>query len=223
LHSLHLTRVLVWYSVRVPHMYDPKSPASQRVIAKLEQPGTWWRLVQLAFWSTKDASRAEDLVADTLIRVMDPDDLPWIEKERPFLSHMSFSFRHVWNDQLRRHSAQEVPEDGLAVDDKTLSKEPPVDEELDRRRMLATFDELGEKLLAAAGEIDATTKACMELAMQGLSPEEQAAKLGCDISKVYEAQHFRRRHAARLRDEWNASELERMRALRDRAKRKVKA
>jgi hypothetical protein len=60
---------------------------------------------------------------------------------------------------------------------------------------------------------------CLDLMALGChTPREQAARLARPVEEVYDAHECIRRHGKRIREEWEASERERMgRLLRERA------
>ena len=60
--------------------------------------------MKIAFWTTKNASSAEDLVQGGIVRVLDPDDKPWDPAVGTFLTHMTYLLRRIWTDRLRRRS-----------------------------------------------------------------------------------------------------------------------
>ena len=53
-------------------------------------------------------------------------------------------------------------------------------------------------------------------------PEEYAEALGVPVADIYEALRRLRYHGAKVRDEWEAQEAQRMAGLRDRAGRAKK-
>ena len=99
---------------RAGEMLDKEAESSRRVLANMRDGATWLRLVKLAKWSTGNWDRAQDLVMDTFMRIMDPDDLPWTGTV-PFLTFMMWSFRKVRYEQRRLARAREiaVPTDRL--------------------------------------------------------------------------------------------------------------
>ncbi|MGH7436114.1 MAG: RNA polymerase sigma factor, partial [Polyangiaceae bacterium] len=114
-------------------MFDEGDATWRRVLTQLQKRGTWLRLVSMARWSTREWSRAEDLVQETLMRVGNPADLPW-DGKRPFLSFMSFMFRHVFCDWMRRLCSHELPTDATKMGRKVRDSGPSPDEDLDERR-----------------------------------------------------------------------------------------
>jgi len=205
-------------------MYDPDAPSSRRVLALMEEEKTRRDLVRAAEKITGSWQDAEDLVSDALIRVLDPEDLPW--EIGPFLGHMKFVMRHLWGRQQRpARVKKEVADEDVTRGKRGLSREPRADDELDRRRWLAERRELGETLLTDIEHKNPLIRPCFELSAQGIeSAEDQAAILKCDVADVREARRIIKYHAKRLLIEWHSSEEQRMQGLRDqfrRLKRKV--
>jgi DNA-directed RNA polymerase specialized sigma24 family protein len=191
-------------------MLDAKCESSKRVLEYLAKPRARWNLVRIALWTTRVWASAEDLVTDSLMRVLDPDDRPW-DGRRPFLSFMSFLLREVYKDQMRRYAAREIPEDGRAIDEATQSALPSAEEAIDRTRSLNDHLELYARLCKDLESEDPSLRKCLELQVEEVSSEEQAAILGWSIDKVYQAHRTIARHALRIRDAWIA---ERETALR---------
>src|SRR5450432_1535719 len=59
-------------------MYDPKAPSSVLAIAGLHKPGTFGILRRMAMRKARHEQGADDFVSHSLIRVLDPDDMPWL-------------------------------------------------------------------------------------------------------------------------------------------------
>jgi DNA-directed RNA polymerase specialized sigma24 family protein len=196
-------------------MYDRNAPSSMRVIELIKKREIRERLMRIAFKKTHERAAAEDLIAEALMHVMDPDDLPWAKGT--FLGHMGRVMQHVWGRQLRGMGAQEVPEDGIAIDQKTRSRESPADEAADRRASLQVLEAHATRLLAVCEERNPRAKQCLELIMQGCDLDELAPIMGCSKEEVTVAHRFLKRNGALIRDEWLESERQRMQALRDRA------
>jgi DNA-directed RNA polymerase specialized sigma24 family protein len=167
---------------------------------------------------------AEDLVSDALMRVLDPEDLPW--KTGTFVGHMKLVMRHVWGRQQRPARVQkEVADEDVTRGKKGLSREPRADDELNHRRWLAERRKLGETLLTQIEHKSPYIRPCFELAAQGIeSAEEQATILKCSVADIREARRIIKYHAERLLREWQGAEEQRMQGLREqfrRLKRKV--
>lgn len=194
-------------------MFDADAPSSQRVRARLERRGTWKRLVWIARWSTRELSRAEDLVQETVLRVMNPEDLPW-DGARPFLSFMSFVLRHVFCDWTRLRREQEIPVDAEEIAKYVRSSDPPPDEALDLARAKQRDALLGARLAKELGEEDVIERRCLELWAAGLDVGQQASALGCTVERVLAAQRLLTRRGMRIRREYDAAERDRMNALR---------
>src|SRR5271167_579094 len=80
-------------------VYDRNAPSVKRVVAELEDPEVRAGLTRLSVQMTGSPADADDLAADALERVIDPDDSPW--EKRTFLTHMKFVMRQVWDQQRR--------------------------------------------------------------------------------------------------------------------------
>ncbi|MBV9950165.1 MAG: hypothetical protein JOZ69_25215 [Myxococcales bacterium] len=58
-------------------MFDRDAPSTKRVFEELEDDELRNGLYCFARWQTWSAADAEDLVAEALMRVCDPEDKPW--------------------------------------------------------------------------------------------------------------------------------------------------
>ncbi len=204
-------------------MLDVDAPSSRLAIAELEKPTVRERLHKIALWSTSSNAAAEDLVADALVRVLDPDDVPWIADKRTFLSHMTYVMRQTWDEAMRRCAAQrEILDGGLAQDKTTASTEPPADDELHRRRSLAVWQSLLEEVVTTIEADHPLARPICELAAQGTDEAaDQARALACPVEKIYSAIATLKWHARRAYDEWNRSEQRRMTSARASRKKEV--
>jgi DNA-directed RNA polymerase specialized sigma24 family protein len=198
-------------------MYDPDAPSSKRTLVELEKPRVRPSLVQIALWSTRSEADAEDLVSDALILVLDPEESPWVPP-RTFLTHMTFVMRHLWDQRMRgARTWREVVDELLTSDNNTLSREPPADDELHRRRSLAVLRQLAAQLVAEIGPKHPIAKRYFELASQGIDqPEELATLIGSSVEEIHDASRTLRYHAQRIRNEWEAAENIRMKHVRER-------
>jgi DNA-directed RNA polymerase specialized sigma24 family protein len=203
-------------------MYDADATSSRLAVAELSKPGVTKRLLKFAMWSTPSEAEAEDLIANTLLRVLDPQDAPWDPARGSFLKHMAYVMRQQWDRHVRKSMVQkEIVGTGLASDEHTVSREPPADDELDRRRSLAVLRTLGERLLVRVGD-DVRARQVFDLGAQGIHEQsEQAEVLACTSNEVKDAVLRLKYHARLVREEWTDSEERRMTALRENATQKA--
>jgi DNA-directed RNA polymerase specialized sigma24 family protein len=199
-------------------VYDRNAPSVKRVVAKLEDPEVRAGLTRLSVQITGSPADADDLAADALERVIDPDDSPW--EKRTFLTHMKFVMRQVWDQQRRAvRFEREIPDEDVTRGKKGVGREPPADEELDRRREVAIFRELAASMLGEIGDKHPLARQCFELGCKGTDePAEQAQILGCTVDQVYKALEILRYHGRRIRQEWDLAEEKRMSELRAKAR-----
>jgi DNA-directed RNA polymerase specialized sigma24 family protein len=197
-------------------VYDVDAPSSKLVLAQLSEPTVCARLLKIACWSTKSEADAEDLVADSLIRVLDPDDEPWMPTKCTFLTHMTFVIRRVWYRERRRRMVQrEVVDNRIARDENTMSLDPSPDDEFERRRTTSIQRVLGERVLASIGD-DPIARRVFELGAEGLhEPLELAEHVPCTPEEVKFAVLRLKRHGAFVLHEWNEEERSRMATVRE--------
>ena len=194
----------------------PDAPtASEKVVAEIEKPEVREKLLQIARWYAKSLDDARELLQAAVTRALDPEDRPWTNPKWSFLTHMTYLMRDTGRDHAVKVGAREVPDVGVTADEKTRSKEPPADDELDDRRHLAVLRELGGRLLAEAEAKNPFAARVFRLASAGVEePAEQAAILGCAADEVYDATEWLKRHAAAIRTTWEDEEERRMQGVR---------
>ncbi|MGH7440586.1 MAG: hypothetical protein ACRENE_33260, partial [Polyangiaceae bacterium] len=73
---------------------------------------------------------------------------------------------------------------------------------------------LKRRLIAELDEDDPVAQRCFTLWASGMSAKDQAAALGCTMDRVLAAQTLIKRRAARIREEYDAAERDRMNAMR---------
>ncbi len=204
---------------------DPHAPSSLLALAEWKDKLVRSRLARIAEWSTKSESEAEDLVMNALVRVLDPDDAPWVPPRPTFLAHMAFVMRQVWDQQMRKASAQrEILDAGVAADERTASPTPRADDELERLREIGLWQRLLEEVLAKIGDKYPLTRQICDLAARGIEdPAEQAQSIGCDVEKIYRALETLQYHGQITLEEWNLAEQHRMRERREAATKKDEA
>lgn len=193
-------------------MLDLGAPSSQRAILELEKPGVRQALHKVALARTTTHAAAEDLIEETLIRVLDPEDVPWNPKEHPFVSHMSFVMRQTWDQKMRRASVKrEVLDEGVTGEKMTPGDWTRADEDVDWARWLAVRASLLDEVVAALEHDHPLVRPICELGARGIeSPSEQARKLGCSVQAVYDAFATLKRHARKALTDWDRAERRRM-------------
>jgi DNA-directed RNA polymerase specialized sigma24 family protein len=201
-------------------MCDVDAPYAERIRSLLKDPRIRLGLVRVAIQITGSPEKADDLVQDALMQTLDSDGFPW--KKWTFMTHMTFVMRHVWDQQRRAFSVKrEIADEDVTRGKKGLSREPPADDELDRRRWLATLRQLGARVLLKADGKHPRVRQCFDLAVRGIEqPMDQASALACPISEVYEGHRVLKRYAQQVREEWEREEDQRMRDLREKVDRK---
>jgi DNA-directed RNA polymerase specialized sigma24 family protein len=169
----------------------------------------------MARWRTQSDADAEDLVQNTLVRVLDPDDAPWVKYT--FLAHMNFYMRQVWDQLMRKASAQrEVLARGIAADGNTVDPRPSQDDELHRLRTFDVWRSLIPGILDELDEKHALVRKIYVAAARGIDkPADQAREVGCDVEEVHLALKTFEYHAKLALKRWHLAERRRMQDLRD--------
>jgi hypothetical protein len=200
-------------------MSDRRSALALLVEAELKKPDVMKELRDMAQnLAHEHEADAQDLFSKSLVRVVDPDLEPWQPGGHSFLAHMYMVMRRARYRQWRKvWLASEVLDSGVAQEN-TANDDPRVDDEAERTRRLTLLRKLGERVLARLGS-DLFARQLYETAMkEDLDPAEEAARFRRTPKEV-KAAHTRLAYHGRLvRDEWDASEERRMKALRQQAR-----
>lgn len=183
--------------------------------AELQRAGTWGDLLRSARRFTGDEAKADDLLHDALERVFDPNGDPWREGEHAFLAHMRVLLRETWARQQKRRSSGEQPSDDLDERQADSGPWPDPEKALARRHQVELARMIVEGLREYAEEAGPFIHQVVELYVEGFKAGEIASRLGVAATRVYQAVLLLKRHAARLKSEWDAAEEARMRAIRD--------
>jgi DNA-directed RNA polymerase specialized sigma24 family protein len=203
-------------------VFDKDSPTARRVLAELKKPRVREDLLKLAAWRTGDPQEAEDLLEDALILACDPEKKPW-NADIGFKLHMTYVFKDLWIEHWRSARAQlEIIDTGIAQDPRAPHAGPLADEALHYGRKLHWLRTLGDRLLADFGDSDPLATASYHLSFQGIDePREQAVLLECGVEDINDAKRRLKQHGARIREQYEEEEAERMAEARKRAKKKT--
>jgi DNA-directed RNA polymerase specialized sigma24 family protein len=199
-------------------MFDRKSPLAILVEAELNKDGAMGDLRRMAMkLAMSHEADVKDLLAKSLVRVIDPDVDPWRPGAHTFLAHMYIVMRSVRYRQRRKVRLNGEVLDGGIAQDRTASDGPRADDELERSPEV--LRKLGELVLARLGS-DSLPRQIYETALkEDLDPSEEAARFHCTVGEIRAAHARIKYHGRIVLDEWNASEERRMKTLRDRTKR----
>lgn len=166
----------------------------------------------------KHEADAQDLFSKSLVRVIDPDLEPWQPGGHSFLAHMYMIMRRARYRQQRRIRLESEVLDGGVAQDRTANDDPRADDEAERRRSLTLLRKLGERVLARLGS-DLFARQLYETAMkEDLDPAEEAVRFRRTLKEIKAAHERLAYHARIVRDERDASEERRMKALRQQAR-----
>jgi DNA-directed RNA polymerase specialized sigma24 family protein len=183
-------------------------------LTEFTKPGVAGRVWRLAWLRCRTDHDADDLVSDSLMRVCDPEDQPWVPERRPFLRHMSVVIRHVWRwHRALLRTRHEIYDGGTAQEESAHEQSSP-DDQVGEARLLETQRLLARRLKTRlAGDSEALQ--LLELAEErDLEPSEQARELRWTTDKVHLVAKRIGYHARAVRQEWLDSEGQRMNAKR---------
>ena len=197
-------------------MFSTTTESSRRALAQFAQPKMWSLLVQMAYWSTRQVDRSKDLVGDSMLRVLDPNGLPW-DGLRPFRTFMSWVLRHVYADQMRLRASGEVPLAGDKIDRTVRSDLVPVDEQIDQARRTRDGRAFIERLSKELEPDHEDLHRLLHMDLEEKTTEEEMAALGWTADEVAQGRRDYKRIGLRLKEEWIAEQAAMMRQRRQRA------
>jgi DNA-directed RNA polymerase specialized sigma24 family protein len=215
---------LVLQRVHWRAVFDPNAPSTKRAIAEIHDKEVSDKLRRYALWRTGSKADADDLLADAIECVGDPDRRPWDPTQITFFRHMRRVMDGLVIDLARSGRARfEVVSSTLAFDEDTSDPAPSAEDALHKARKLARWKRLGNLLLSKLEDRDPFAKRLYDAACAGAeTADEQAAQLRCRPEEVYEALRRLKYRGARILDEDTQAEAARMKALREKAKKKVR-
>jgi hypothetical protein len=203
-------------------VYDPRAPSSLLALAEYGKPEVARQLIRYATWRTKDPDEAKDLIADALMRVCDPKDKPWDPALRSFFRHM----RRVMDDDAIEaartgYGKYESTRHEDEVFERVVEPIPGPDAKLNAARRLGWLRGMMDMLVPRIEHKDALAMRIWRLVCDNRhdEPQEYAEALGVPVEEIYEALRRLRYHGAKVRDEWEAQEKQRMAGLHDAAER----
>jgi hypothetical protein len=201
-----------------PPVLDYKAPSSTRAVAALEEGDTRARLLKFGTWFAGSDAGGEDLLADALMCVCDPEEgRPWDPSVGTFGTHM----RMVMTDLARRERRSSRARHEILSPKKVKrarSLAPIADQALDDARRLDRMRRSGEVLRERLATRPRALQV-LDARMEGTERADELAQLlGCQVEEVYEANRQIAYHAAKVLAEEQAAEDARMKELRDRAK-----
>lgn len=201
-------------------VFDKNAPSSKLALAELQQERVRTNLKRYAMWRSKSEVDAEDLLADGIECVCDPDRKPWDPAKGSFFRHMRLVMDRIAIERARGgHRRFEVLDEGITFDQGTVDPKPPADEALHAERNLAWLRHLGTVLMGRLRGKDPVALKVFEVACEGVEePQEQAKRMGCPVEDVYEALRRLRYNGAKVRAEEEQAEAERMKRAREEAR-----
>jgi DNA-directed RNA polymerase specialized sigma24 family protein len=205
-------------------VFDRDAPLTKRAIEELLKKDVHDSLFKYAVWRTSSEADAEDLLADAIECVGDPDRKPWDPSRGSFFRHMRLVMDTLAIELARKGRVRfEVVSSHLAHDERTIDPAPAADTALHEARKFAWLRRLGDMLMAKLTDKDPVAKGVFLAACEGVeSPGAQASKVGCSVDEVYEAHRRLKYHGARILAQDREAEAARMKELRTEAKKKEK-
>ena len=198
-------------------MFDRNAQSSKEAFAELENKELRVKILRYALWRTGSEAEADDLIADAIECVCDPERKPWDRAKISFFHHI----RNVMDDLATQRGRRGPKRFEVASDELDSVAADPVaaplpEQALHAKRALAWLRKLGDRVRAAIGERDPLAAKVFDAACEGHEdPAEQAAAIGCTVEEVYEAHRRLRYRGAKVKEEAEAEEEARMKALRE--------
>jgi DNA-directed RNA polymerase specialized sigma24 family protein len=201
-------------------VFDPNAPSSKLALAELGDKALREKLLKYGVWRTDSEADAEDLLANAIECVCDPDRRPWDPAKGTFFRHMRAVMDRIAIHATRRGAGRfEVADEGITFGEGTVDRQPLADEALHQGRKLAWLRRMGTVLLERLDRKDPLAAKVFRAAFEGVEePQEQAERIGCPIEDVYEALRRIRYRAAKIRAEDEQAQAERMKQARSAAK-----
>jgi DNA-directed RNA polymerase specialized sigma24 family protein len=198
---------------------DYDAPSSKAALAELQKEDVRGHLKKFARWRCASEAAAEDLLADAMILVFDPERKPWSPEVGSFTRHMRMVMDDLAVLRARRgYGRYERAQDGGVLDATTQGGARPTDDELHDRRDLARMRALAERTIARCERSYPRARAVFEALSDGIEkPAEIASRLECETEEVYRTLKALKQHGKQVREEWEREERARMHEARTRA------
>ncbi len=183
-------------------MFDPHAPSTVSALRELAAPGARAALLRVALVLSPVRADAEDLLAEAIVLVSDPDARPWEPERAPFMTHMRVVLRDLARQERRRVRAQrETLSDDPGGDHPPADPGPGPADLLVDAEDVAQLADRGARLRARLAS-DPLVLAVFDLACAGVeSASDVAERVGCALEDVYNARRRLVRQAAAVRDE----------------------
>jgi DNA-directed RNA polymerase specialized sigma24 family protein len=191
------------------------------VTAELKKDGVMRELKKRAGLRARTDWDMKDLLAEALSRVIDPDDMPW-DPSKEFVGHVTFAIRHSWYRRTHLKSEEAEVFDGGVAQENTGLDQPPVDQQVERARLLDVHRTLGDRLIDRLPASSRPRQLFELLSREDLTPSETATRLDCTVAEVHAAEKQVKYYGTLVKDEWEVAEERRMSALRERARQSKK-
>jgi DNA-directed RNA polymerase specialized sigma24 family protein len=212
-----LVTIVVDVRVHSRAVFDPAAPSSMSAIEEFRKEKVRTSIYRYAVWRSRSDADGEDLVADALILVLDPDRRPWDPAKRSFKRHMRLVVDHIAIDRARSGYARFEVVDSAPTED-AASTEALAEEALAEHTDVAGLRHLGGMLLARLEQRDDLAARVLRAACGGIEePAELAKALGCGVDEIYEAMRRLKYHAARVKAEAEQAKAAQMKSARERA------
>jgi DNA-directed RNA polymerase specialized sigma24 family protein len=180
---------------------DFEAPSSLRAVAALREGRTLERLLRFACLVVESETDAEDLLADAIVLVCDPEGRPWEEGRGSFLTHMRIVIRDLARRERRSaRTRREAP--GMDIEElERLAPHPAPDAEglLHDARELERLRRMGATVRERIDRAERTAQV-FDLACRGITrAADVATRLGCTVEEVYDSNEQIAYHAAKVR------------------------
>jgi DNA-directed RNA polymerase specialized sigma24 family protein len=201
---------------------DPQTASKERIHEELERAGVRTRLVNFGRSLTGSPIDAEDLVHQALVKVIDPDGVPWdCDGKKSLFEHVGSVMNGLWSNEWRSARVRyEVVDTDLVRDTKSVDRAPLADEALSEHYDRASLHRRSQVLWERLPEGDLARDVLRAVSAGHETPAAQAAAIGCSVDDVQKAYKRLTYLGRAILDEEGREEARRMQAVRSTAERK---
>ena len=194
---------------------DFHASSSERAVAELRKDDVRAHLVRFAAWRCASVDGANDLVADAMLLVCDPERKPWDPAKGSFARHVRLVIEDLVVERARTGPGRfESPEDGLPEQESTPDGARSPEDALRSERELEWMRELAERTLGRTERTYPHARAIFGRLSQGFDrPSEWVHEIGCPLEQAYATIEALKRHGRQVRADWERSERARMRNI----------
>ena len=183
-------------------MFEADAPSTQRVVAELKIGPVRQRIDEIAARLSGSYADADDLVANALVLVCDPDRSPWDPSQGSLAKHVGFIMRDLWIAQNRRARTRREVVDSEVAHEAPTRNATSVDEALAEHETRVRMKRLGLELRAGLVADDPIAlKVFDEISAGSEGLDAIARAIGCAVKDVEKALRRIAYRGARIKEQ----------------------